>query len=82
MLVGFAALIEMLYHLQLAMATGTTTRFLGIDLDTRGAGSWLGSLAVALAGFAAFEFLRRRFAQVWGTVQAEIEATIAARERA
>jgi len=80
MLAGFAGLIELVYHLQLGETTGSTLRYLGITLDTHSAASWLGALAVAALGFAAFEFVRRRFALEWGRIQGEIEATMAFKE--
>ena len=80
MLTGFAALIEMLYHLQLGSQNGSTLRFLWMTLDTHAATSWLGALAVAALGFAAFEFVRRRFARTWGLIQAQIEADTAYKE--
>ena len=73
MLVGFAALTEMFYRLQLESGSGSSLRFLGLTLDTKGVASWLGALAVTVVGFAVFEFVRRRFADEWGRVQAEIE---------
>jgi branched-chain amino acid transport system permease protein len=82
MLVGAAALIELVYHLQLAATSGSTLRYLGITLDTQSAASWLGALAVAALGFAAFEFVRRRFALEWGRIQSEIEATMVFKEPA
>jgi len=80
MLAGAAALIELVYHLQLAATSGSTLRYLGLTLDTHQASSWLGALAVMLIGFAAFEFVRRRFAREWGRIQAEIEATMMFKE--
>jgi len=80
MLAGFAGLIELVYHLQLAETTGSTVRYLGMTLDTHSAASWLGALAVAAIGFAAFEFVRRRFALEWGRIQGEIEATMSFKE--
>ncbi len=74
MLVGVTALVEMVYHLQLVTAGGPTVRYLGVTLDTHAATGWLIAGAVALIGFAAFEFVRRRFAHAWGRIQAEIEA--------
>jgi hypothetical protein len=59
---------------------GSTVRYLGMTLDTHSAASWLGALAVAALGFAAFEFVRRRFALEWGRIQGEIEATMAFKE--
>jgi len=80
MLVGAAALIELVYHLQLAQTSGSTLRYLGLTLDTHQASSWLGALAVMLIGFVAFEWVRRRFALEWGRIQGEIEATMAFKE--
>ena len=79
-LLGLAALIEMTYHLQLGQTTEATLRYLGLTLDTKGAASWVGAFLVAGIGFAAFEFVRRRFAHAWGTIQGEIEAEIRSRE--
>jgi len=80
MLVGAAALVELVYHLQLAATTGSTLHYLGITLDTHQPSSWLGALAVTLIGFAAFEFVRRRFALEWGRIQDEIEAAMSFKE--
>jgi branched-chain amino acid transport system permease protein len=82
MLVGVAALIEMVYRLQLESGSGSTLRYLGLTLDTRGAASWLGALAVAAVGFVLFELVRRRFAGVWGTIEGEIAAAMALSEPA
>jgi branched-chain amino acid transport system permease protein len=82
MLAGVAALIEMVYGLQFGSAGETTLRFLGITLDTAKAGFWLAGLAVALVGFAAFEFVRRRFGREWGRIQSEIEASMTFKEPA
>ncbi|MFZ2124826.1 branched-chain amino acid ABC transporter permease, partial [Rhodoferax sp.] len=47
---GAAALLEMVYQLQLGAALGPELRFMGITLDTQAPGSWLGALCVMLAG--------------------------------
>jgi branched-chain amino acid transport system permease protein len=80
MLAGLAALIELVYHLQLGATSGPTLRYLGFTLDSHGGASWLGALAVAAVGFAAFELVRRRFALEWGRIQGEIEATLMFKE--
>ena len=74
MLVGFAALTEMFYQLQLGSGTRSTLNFLGLTLDTKNVESWLGAFTVTIIGFVVFEAIRRRFADEWGRVQAEIEA--------
>ena len=78
--VGVAALIELVYHLQLESASGSTLRYLGLMLDTQSIATWLGALAVAIVGGTMFEAVRRRFALEWGRVQGEIEAAMVFKE--
>jgi branched-chain amino acid transport system permease protein len=80
MLGGAACLIEMVYHLQLDAASGTTLRFLGLSLDVARAASWIGAVVVMLVGLASFEWVRRRFRLRWDATQAAIEAEIASRQ--
>jgi branched-chain amino acid transport system permease protein len=80
MLAGLAALIELVYHLQLESGSGSTLRYFGLTLDTQSAASWLGAFVVAVLGAAAFELVRHRFGAEWGRVQAEIESTMAFKE--
>jgi branched-chain amino acid transport system permease protein len=80
MLAGSAALIELVYHLQLGATSGPTLQYVGMTLDIGAASSWLGALAVAAIGLALFEFVRRRFAVAWGRIQSEIETTMTFKE--
>jgi branched-chain amino acid transport system permease protein len=80
MFFGIAAIIEMVYHMQLNEALGPVMRFLGIELNVQSIASWLGAAVVAAIGIVLFELTRRRFALRWGDVQGEIEASIRARE--
>ena len=80
--IGAAALIEMIYHIQLNAALGPNLRFFGVVLDTSGMASWLGALALLAVGLAVLEVVRRRFVRVWGQAQEEIEAEIKRREAA
>ena len=82
LLAGVAAMIEMMYHIQLNSALGPVMRFAGVSLDTGAIGTWLAALAVAIVGAVAFEVARRRFAHRWGDIQGEIEASMRARESA
>jgi branched-chain amino acid transport system permease protein len=70
---GFAAMVEMIYHLQLNAAMGDNLHFMGLMLDTRGINSWLGALALLLVGGALFEMARRRFVGQWSLIQEDIE---------
>jgi len=77
-----AALVEMVYHIQLNSALGSTLTFLGIELDTASATSWAGAAVVLVIGIALVEVVRRRFARVWGRAQEEIEAEVKRMETA
>jgi len=79
---GIAALIEMVYHLQLNAALNPVLNFMGVMLDTHGVLSWLSVGAVAVVGSALFTIACRRFAQVWSGIQGVIEAEIQRREAA
>ena len=80
--IGVAAIIEMVYHMQLNEALGSTLKFMGVELDTKSVASWASALVIAVVGLIPFELVRRRFARRWGEVQGEIEAAIRAREMA
>ena len=79
-LLGAAAVIEMVYHLQLNEALGPNVKFLGATINARRADAWFGAAFVLLTGIALFEATRRRFAHEWGEVQGEIEKEIKRRE--
>ncbi|MDD2546086.1 MAG: branched-chain amino acid ABC transporter permease [Burkholderiaceae bacterium] len=81
-LLGAGAMIEMVYHLQLAGAMGDELRYLGATLDVRDVDSWFGAAWVALTGLGLFELTRRQFRQQWGEIQADIEKEIKHRETA
>ena len=77
---GAAAMIEMLYHLQLDAALGSKLRFLGMQLNAAAPSSWGAATAVMLLGLGLFEVARRSFAGKWGEVQVAIEKEIKRRE--
>jgi branched-chain amino acid transport system permease protein len=79
-LLGAAAMIEMIYHLQLNAAMGSTLRFLGATIDAKGLDSWFGAAFVTAVGLGLFELSRRSFAAQWGEIQGEIEKEIRRRE--
>ena len=79
-LAGGAAMIEMIYHLQLNSVQGDELKFLGLMLNIRSMASWLGALAVLLVGVGLFELARRKFAVKWGAIQEYIELDIKRKE--
>ena len=79
-LVGAAAMIEMVYHLQLNAALGSELKFMGATLDSKGLDSWFGAGFVMVTGIGLFEVCRRQFALEWGQIQESIEKEIKRRE--
>ena len=80
LLAGAAAMIEMIYHLQLGATMGSELRFLGANLDVHSVDSWFGCIFVLLTGIGLFEVSRRSFMVDWGEAQVEIEKEIKRRE--
>ncbi len=79
-LLGAAAMIEMVYHLQLNATLGSDLKFLGIPLDAASLNSWFGSVFVMLTGLGLFEMVRRQFVREWGEIQEYIEKETKRRE--
>jgi branched-chain amino acid transport system permease protein len=79
-LLGAAAMIEMVYHLKLNAALGPELHFLGVTLNAHGLNSWFGSAFVMLTGLGLFEVTRRHFVRQWGEIQEFIEKEMKRRE--
>ncbi len=79
-LLGAAAMIEMVYHLQLDAALGSQMSFMGATLDAKGLNSWFGAAFATLTGLGLFELTRSQFVKDWGQTQEEIEKEIKRRE--
>lgn len=79
-LLGAAVMIEMVYHLQLNAAMGSTLKFVGIEFNTSSLDHWFGAVFVLLTGLGLFELCRRQFVREWGEVQEDIEKEIKRRE--
>jgi branched-chain amino acid transport system permease protein len=79
-LLGAAAMIEMVYHLQLNATLSSELKFLGITLNAVGLNSWFGSAFVLLTGLGLFEVVRRQFLREWGEIQEYIEKETKRRE--
>ncbi|MES2413495.1 MAG: branched-chain amino acid ABC transporter permease [Pseudomonadota bacterium] len=79
-LAGAAAMVEMLYHLQLNAALGPELGFMGVRLNAVSVNSWFGSGFVMVTGLGMFELTRRHFLTQWGEIQNDIEKEIKRRE--
>jgi branched-chain amino acid transport system permease protein len=79
-LLGAAAMIEMVYHLQLNAALGPEMVFMGMPLNAKGLNSWFGAGFVLLTGVGLFELCRRQFVHEWSKIQQDIEKEIKRRE--
>jgi branched-chain amino acid transport system permease protein len=79
-LLGAAAMIEMVYHLQLNAAVSEQLQFLGATLNVKNLNAWVGSVFVMLTSLALFECTRRQFKTDWDAIQVDIEKEIKRRE--
>lgn len=78
--VGAAAVVEMIYHIQLNAALGPVVNFMGAKLDTASLNSWAGAIFVMLTGLGLFEVARREYRRQWERTQEEIEREIKRQE--
>ncbi|MDR0200658.1 MAG: branched-chain amino acid ABC transporter permease [Delftia acidovorans] len=76
MIAGGAAVIEMIYHLQLNAALGPTVSFMGTQLDTSSAATWTVATVVFVVGLGLLEAGRRWCLARWERIQEEIEEAI------
>ena len=80
MLIGAAAMVEMLYHWQLNAALGPELSFMGVSLNSERIDAWFGASMLLLVGLGLFELSRRQFKREWDHTQEEIEKEIKRRE--
>ena len=73
---GAAAMVEMVYHLQLNAALGPELSFLGMRLNATSLNSWFGAGLVLVTGLGLFELVRRQYQRQWGEIQEAIEKDI------
>jgi branched-chain amino acid transport system permease protein len=76
MIVGGAAIVEMIYHLQLNAALGPQVSFMGVQLDTSSASTWTVAVAIFVVGLGLLEVARRWCLRCWERIQEEIEEAI------
>ncbi len=73
---GFAAMVEMIYHLQLNAALGPQLPFMGVTLDARSPACWAGAASLFAVGVGLFEWRRRHFRRRWEGIQEAIEHSL------
>lgn len=79
-LMGVAAMIEMVYHVQLNPALGPEVKFFGAIIHATAVDSWVGAVLAVVVGGGLFELVRRHFITEWGQIQEDIEKEIKRRE--
>lgn len=78
-LIGFLGIvigIEMLYHLTLDSANGTTMKLFGFMVDTAALPGWLVVAILAAIGAIGFRLTKGSFQKTWGEVNTEIEESM------
>lgn len=78
--IGIAAVVEMIYHIQLNSALGPVVPFMGVQLNTQSVDTWSGAVFLLLAALGLFEVARRAFKRQWDATQEEIEREIKRQE--
>jgi branched-chain amino acid transport system permease protein len=73
LLAGVVLLVEFTWHRTLDIALGPNVRIAGFAFNTDHPQAWALAIATVLASAAAFEYMRRRFADEWDRIQVEIE---------
>ena len=70
-LLGFSALVEMVYHIQLDAALGSELPFLGSVLVVDQPATWTGAVLIFLTGVAVLLIAKRFFLRRWNLIQEE-----------
>ena len=64
--------VEMTYKISVDSANGTVMKLFGVEFDAAGAGAWALAGGLWLVGGWLFDRARRRLANAWGEIQADI----------
>ncbi len=78
-MVGFSAMVEMTYRLQVDAAIGTQMTYLRQSIDAAAPSSWVVAGLIFVVGAALFEMARRSFARKWSDAQQAIETEMKSR---
>ncbi len=74
MLLGFVALIELIYHFESTSTAGESMRFLGVALNPSAAATWLVIALLLGVGGALFAWASRFVRRAWAEISPELNA--------
>ena len=72
MTTGFVMIVEMLYHLSLNTADGSSMQLFGFTLDTARAYGWVLAISLIAIGLVGRVTVRKNCSRVWNAVNAEV----------
>ena len=78
LLVGFVAVVEMIYHFEQGDQLGRQFKLFGVPLDVNSAASWFGAIAVLIVGIVALVATLRVARNAWGSITNDLNARDAA----
>ena len=73
MMLGFFALIEMIYHYEAKESVDKAFAFFGVELDPSKASAWIGTLVVFAIGIALFYGARKLVRRAWENLTPELQ---------
>ena len=73
MMLGFFALIEMIYHYEAKESVDKAFSFFGVELDPSKASAWIGTLVVFAMGIALFYGARKMVRRAWDNLTPELQ---------
>ena len=73
MMLGFFALIEMIYHYEAKESVDKAFSFFGVELDPSKASAWIGTLVVFAIGIALFYGARKLVRRAWENLTPELQ---------
>jgi len=73
MMLGFFALIEMIYHYEAKESVDKAFSFFGVELDPSKASAWIGTLVVFAIGIALFYGARKVVRRAWENLTPELQ---------
>jgi branched-chain amino acid transport system permease protein len=75
-ILGVVIAIELLYHLTLESANGSTRRLFGVMVDTRSSAPWLAAALLVLSSWFGYRKLQPAYFAAWSDANAEIAAKL------